>query len=156
MFFTEYGDSEDLSEQDRMLVSEAVEAAGKAYAPYSGFKVGAAILLDNGEVIRGANVENAAFPSGSCAERSAMSYAVSNFPGNRPVTIAITAFAEGEMTPEPVPPCGNCRQLLLEEEFRQGRPIKVILTGSKKTLVIKDCASLMPLHFTNNNLHPKK
>jgi len=155
MFYTEYRDSGDLSETERELVEEAREAARKAYAPYSNFMVGAAILLDNGTIVRGANVENAAFPSGTCAERSALSYTVSNFPDNRPVTIAITAFSGGKMTDEPVPPCGNCRQMLLEEECRHGKPVKIILVGARNILVIKDCASLMPLHFSKDNLNTK-
>ena len=155
MFFTEYPDTADLPEEERMLVEASMDAAGKAYAPYSHFNVGAAILLNDGTVVKGANVENAAFPSGNCAERSALSYAVSNYPDLHPVAIAITAFTEGDISAQPVPPCGNCRQMLLEHEVRQEKPIKVILAGGKKILVIKDCASLMPLHFTRDNLNPR-
>jgi cytidine deaminase len=150
--YTEYQDTDPLPDAERELVREAVAAASGAYAPYSHFMVGAAILLDDGTVVRGANVENAAFPSGSCAEKTALSYAVSNYPGKRHVAIAIAALSDDTITPEPVPPCGNCRQMLIEEEQRQGRPIKVILAGQTKTFVLADSRSLMPLSFTRTNL----
>lgn len=150
--YTEYRGTDELPETERKLAGEAVSAASSAYAPYSHFMVGAAILFDDGMVVRGANVENAAFPSGSCAEKTVISYAVSNYPGKRPVAIAIAALAEGTLTVEPVPPCGNCRQMLIEEEQRQGRPIKVILAGKTNTILLDDCQSLMPLSFTRTNL----
>mgnify|MGYP001178195018 CR=1 FL=1 len=153
MFYTEYSDAHDLPDAERMLVDAAVEAAGKAYAPYSHFNVGAAILLDDGTVVKGANVENAAFPSGSCAEKTAVAYAVSNYPERRSVAIAITAISNGKMTSEPVPPCGNCRQMLLEEEERQGKPVKIILAGRERIIVMKNSESLMPLHFNKSNLN---
>lgn len=156
LFYTEYPDADELSEQEKALVEEAKRASEKAYAPYSRFHVGAALLLDDGTIVRGANVENAAFPSGTCAERTALSHTVANHPERRVVTIAVTALVNGEITADPVPPCGNCRQMLLEEEFRQAKPIRVILAGAKKILVIKDCASLMPLHFTVLNLKQGK
>ncbi len=155
IFFTEYNGSNELSDKEQILIDEAKKAAKKAYAPYSHFKVGAAILLDDGTIVKGANVENAAFPSGSCAERTALSYSVANYSDKRPVAIAITAYSAGKLTSEPVPPCGNCRQMLLEEEHRHDKPIKVILIGAKKVIVVKNCQSLLPLHFTENNLHSK-
>lgn len=154
MTYREYQNTQDLPEVEQMLVSEAVAAASGAYAPYSRFMVGAAMLFDDGTVIRGANVENAAYPSGSCAEKTVLSYAISNYPGRKPLAIAVAALAGGRLTREPVPPCGNCRQMLLEEEKRQGSDIKVILTGKEKTIVLKNCESLMPLHFTKSNLQP--
>ena len=153
VLYKEYLDSNELPDAYRILVEEAVVAASGAYAPYSHFMVGAAILLDDGTVVRGANVENAAFPSGSCAEKTALSCSVSNYPGKRPVAIAIAAMSGGKPTLEPVPPCGNCRQMLVEEEQRHGKPIKVILAGSEKILVIDSAESLMPLRFTKSNLH---
>jgi len=154
MTYREYPNTQDLPEDEQILVSEAVAAASGAYAPYSRFMVGAAMLFDDGTVIRGANVENAAYPSGSCAEKTVLSYAISNYPGKKPLAIAVAALAGGRLTREPVPPCGNCRQMLLEEEKRQGSDIKVILTGKEKTIVLKNCESLMPLHFTKSNLQP--
>jgi cytidine deaminase len=152
IFYTEYQGIGELPGTDRKLADEAVGAASSAYAPYSGFRVGAALLFEDGTVIRGANVENAAFPSGSCAEKTVISYAVSNFPDKRPVAIAIAALSDGMMTSDPVPPCGNCRQMLIEEEHRQGKPIKVILAGKTNSIVLNDSRSLMPLSFTRTNL----
>jgi len=150
--YTEYPGTGDLPETEKKLADEAVDAASSAYAPYSGFYVGAALMFEDGTIIRGANVENAAFPSGSCAEKTVISYAVSNFPGKRAVAIAIAALSDGVMTVEPVPPCGNCRQMLIEEEYRQGKPIRVILAGKTNTIVLNDSRSLMPLSFTRTNL----
>jgi cytidine deaminase len=152
VLYKEYLNGNEMPDADRILIEEAVIAASGAYAPYSHFMVGAAILLDDGTVVRGANVENAAFPSGSCAEKTALSYSVSNYPGRRPVAIAIAALSGDKLTSEPVPPCGNCRQMLIEEEQRQGKPIKVILAGREKILVIDSAESLMPLRFTKSHL----
>jgi len=152
-FYKEYLNVDELPEADRILIEEAVVAASGAYAPYSHFMVGAAILLDDGTVVRGANVENAAFPSGSCAEKTALSFSVSNYPARRPLAIAISALSGDILTREPVPPCGNCRQMLVEEEQRHGEPIKVILAGSEKIIVTDSAESLMPLRFTKSNLH---
>lgn len=151
-FYKEYLNIDELPEADRILIEEAVVAASGAYAPYSHFMVGAAILLDDGTVVRGANVENAAFPSGSCAEKTALSFSVSNYPAGRPVAIAIAALSGDKLTREPVPPCGNCRQMLVEEEQRQGKPIKIILAGSDKIFVTDSAESLMPLRFTKSHL----
>ncbi|MFZ2287094.1 MAG: cytidine deaminase [Bacteroidales bacterium] len=150
--YHEYNGIGELPVSDRKLAEEAVAAASGAYAPYSRFMVGAAILLDDGTIIRGANVENAAFPSGSCAEKTALSYTVANQGSKRSVAIAIAALSEDKLTPEPVPPCGNCRQMLIEEEQRLGTPIKVILAGEKAVTVLASCQSLMPLSFTRSNL----
>jgi len=150
--YLEYRGIDELPVADRKLVEEAVAAASGAYAPYSHFMVGAAILLDDGTVVRGANVENAAFPSGSCAEKTALSYTVANFQGRKSVTIAIAAKSGSKLTDAPVPPCGNCRQMLIEEEQRLGSPIKVILAGASGIIVLENCQSLMPLSFTRSNL----
>lgn len=150
--YMEYQGMDELPGKDRKLVEEAVAAASGAYAPYSDFMVGAAIMLADGTVVRGANVENAAFPSGSCAEKTALSFTVANYGGNSSVAIAIAALSEGKLTAEPVPPCGNCRQMLIEEEQRLGTPIKVILAGQSGIIVLENCQSLMPLSFTRSNL----
>jgi len=150
--YLEYQGIDELPGADRKLVEEAVAAASGAYAPYSDFMVGAAILLDDGTVIRGANVENAAFPSGSCAEKTALSYTVSNHQDKRSVAIAIAALSGGKLTRDPVPPCGNCRQMLIEEEQRLGKPVRVILAGESAVIVLENCQSLMPLSFTRSNL----
>jgi cytidine deaminase len=150
--YLEYKGTDELSEADRTLVEEAKTAAAGAYAPYSHFMVGAAIKLNDGTIVRGANVENAAFPSGSCAEKTALSYTVANYHDKKAMAIAIVAFAEGELTGDPVPPCGNCRQMLIEEEQRLGSPIRVILAGKTDVIVLDNCQSLMPLSFTRSNL----
>ncbi|MBI5010591.1 MAG: cytidine deaminase, partial [Bacteroidia bacterium] len=128
------------------------EAAANAYAPYSGFRVGAALRLESGKTVKGANVENAAFPSGICAERSAISASVSNYPDDKPYVIAIAAFNEEGLTDEPVTPCGNCRQVIAEEESRTRTRIKLILGGKKRIYVIESIGSLLPLQFSKNNL----
>ncbi len=150
--FLEYQSTDELPDMEKTLVEEAMKAASGAYAPYSHFMVGAAILLDDGTVVRGANVENAAFPSGSCAEKTALSYMVANHGEKKAEAIAITALRDGKITPDPVPPCGNCRQMLIEEEHRSGKPIKVILAGSSAIYVLDSSQSLMPLSFTGKNL----
>jgi len=150
--YKEYLNGNEMPDADRVLTEEAVAAASGAYAPYSHFMVGAALLLEDGTVVRGANVENAAFPSGSCAEKTVLSWAVSNYPDRRPIAIAIAALSGGKQTREPVPPCGNCRQMLIEEEQRHGKPIKVILAGSEKIFVTESAESLMPLRFTKSNM----
>jgi len=150
--YLEYQGIGELPVADRKLVEEAVAAASGAYAPYSHFMVGAAILLDDGTVVRGANVENAAFPSGSCAEKTALSYTVANSDGRKSVAIAIAALSDGKLTRDPVPPCGNCRQMLIEEEQRLDKPIRVILAGESAVIVLENCQSLMPLSFTRSNL----
>jgi cytidine deaminase len=150
--YLEYKGIDELPGVDRRLAEEAVAAASGAYAPYSHFMVGAAILLDDGSVVRGANVENAAFPSGSCAEKTALSFTVANHRDKRSVAIAIAALSGGALTAGPVPPCGNCRQMLIEEEQRLGTPIKIILAGKSSVIVLENCQSLMPLSFTRSNL----
>jgi len=150
--YLEYQSADELPEADRHLVNEAVSAAAGAYAPYSHFMVGAAILLDDGTVVRGANVENAAFPSGSCAEKTALSYTVANYRDRKATAIAIVALADGKPTSDPVPPCGNCRQMLIEEEQRLNSPLRVILAGESGVIILENCRSLMPLSFTRTNL----
>ena len=150
--WTEYNSIEELNQSDKELVVAAREAARNAYAPYSKFRVGAAVKLENGIIIRGANVENAAFPSGICAERSAFSYSASNYPLIRPIALAVAAFTEDGLTKDPVPPCGNCRQVIVEEEFRNNKNIRVILSGETKIQIIEKGGDLLPLQFNMNNL----
>jgi cytidine deaminase len=150
--YREFDNSEELESSDKTLVAAAMEAAHNAYAPYSMFRVGAAMRLESGTIVRGANVENAAFPSGICAERSAISASVSNYPADKPVAIAIAAFTESGLTEEPVTPCGNCRQVIVEEEARNNTRIRIILAGKKKTIVIESIKSLLPLQFSKSNL----
>lgn len=140
---------EELSDADRKLVEAAREATSRAYAPYSRFHVGSAILLDNGEVVTGANQENAAFSSGTCAERSACFYAGARYPGVAFRKIAIAAVGtDGKPVEQPIPPCGSCRQALLEYETLAGHDVEVLLTGADKVYRLPSIHSLLPLSFS--------
>lgn len=140
---------DELDETDRTLVDTAREATFRSYAPYSHFRVGAAILLDNGEIIPGSNQENVAYPSGTCAERSACFYAHARYPEARFRTIAIAARdTDGEFVANPVAPCGACRQSLLEYEMLAGENVRVILVGSEEIYILPSVKSLLPLAFT--------
>ena len=147
----EYEQLDELPELQAKLVTSAIEAAKKAYAPYSAFKVGAAALLRNGEIITGNNQENAAYPSGLCAERVAIFYAGSQYPDIPVDALAITAIREGSIQEEPVSPCGGCRQVLLEKENLGKSPMQVILYGSKRIQVLNRASDLLPLPFTDLN-----
>lgn len=149
---------EELTAEDRRLVDEAREATRNSYAPYSKFHVGAAILMDNGEIVTGANQENAAYPSGTCAERTACFYASARYPGVRMRKIAIAARTrlhepDANLSWEdcfqslPISPCGACRQALLEYEHLYG-PIEVFLYGGEHICIFPSVASLLPLSFT--------
>ncbi|HUX55409.1 MAG TPA: cytidine deaminase [Bacteroidales bacterium] len=150
--YKEFENTEELDPNDRELVFAAREAALNAYAPYSKFRVGAAIRLESGLIVRGSNVENAAFPSGICAERSALANSVSNHHNDKPIAMAIAAMTEDGLTDNPVPPCGNCRQVIAEEELRTGKQIRIILSGKNKILIIESISSLLPLQFNKQNL----
>lgn len=140
---------DDLSAEDRRLVDMAREATYRSYVPYSHFHVGAAILLDNGEVVCGSNQENVAYPSGTCAERSACYYAGARYPESKFVKIVIAARGtDGEFVAEPVAPCGACRQALLEYELQAGRPVPVILCGKDSFRELPSVATTLPLAFT--------
>lgn len=139
----------DLSDADRVLVEQARLATHRSYAPYSKFSVGAAIQLDNGEIITGANQENVAYPSGTCAERTACYYAHALYPDANFSAIAIAARGtdSNEVT-LPIAPCGACRQALLEYETLAGKDVRVILTGSEKVIILPSVKSLLPFAFS--------
>ena len=139
---------DELSDSQIRLVEKAIEAAGLAYAPYSGFHVGAALLLENGEIITGNNQENAAYPSGLCAERVAVFYAGSRYPDVPVRSIAIAAMRDGKLQDQPVTPCGGCRQVLFEKELRGNVPMELILYGKKKIQVLRQASDLLPLPFS--------
>ncbi len=140
---------QELDERERRLVDAARKAVEGSYAPYSRFRVGAAILLANGVVVSGANQENVAYPSGTCAERSACYYAGANYPETPFECIAVTAIGtDGLRTPTPTAPCGACRQALLEYEVRAGHHVPVILDGANEIYILPSVASLLPLAFT--------
>ena len=134
------------------LIEEAKKQTQKSYAPYSEFHVGAAVLLENGIVVGGNNQENSAYPSGTCAERTAIFYANSQHPDIPVKLLAIAAFTNGKFTSEPVTPCGACRQVLLETENRYDQAIKVILYGTDKIYVFDSIKQLLPLSFGKDSL----
>ncbi|MDR1343961.1 MAG: cytidine deaminase [Tannerellaceae bacterium] len=138
----------ELPDEFETLVQSAASATLGAYAPYSKFHVGAAVLLDNGVIVTGNNQENVAYPSGLCAERVALFYAGAAYPGIAVRAIAIAARTGGKPV-EMITPCGACRQVLLETEIRGKRPVKVLLCGEMQTYVIESAASLLPLSFSS-------
>jgi len=135
------------------LMEQAIEARQKAYAPYSNFYVGAAILLDNGEIVTGSNQENASYPSGLCAERTAVYYAGAKYPNAKMLKMAITAASQNQKTESPIPPCGACRQALAEYEVKQKAPIEIYFMGeSGKVVKSESLANLLPLVFDKSAL----
>ena len=145
--FTEYAGAAEMEAEDRTLVEKAIEATKHAYAPYSNFNVGAALLLDNGEIVTGSNQENAAYPSGLCAERTAMFYASSQYPQHAILKIAIAATQGGVLCGNPATPCGSCRQVMAQYQLRGGKPMQIILAGSEKILKFEKVDDLLPLIF---------
>lgn len=143
----EYDQLDELQEDQVHLVKGAIEASRGAYAPYSEYHVGAAVRLANGEMVIGSNQENAAYPSGLCAERVAIFYAGARYPDVAVTSIAIAAMRNGILQEEPVVPCGACRQVLFEKELQGRVPLEVILYGSKMIQIIKQTSDLLPLPF---------
>lgn len=127
--FTVYESIKEVSVEIQDLMTQAVEIRKKAYAPYSQFRVGAALLLDNGKIVLGSNQENAAYPSGLCAERVAIFHAGSVYPEAKILKIAITAASDTNQTKAPIPPCGSCRQSIAEYEIKQDTPIEIYFMG---------------------------
>lgn len=141
-------DQNELLHDDLMLVNAAKEATAGSWSPYSGFKVGAALRLDDGTVVTGSNQENAAYPSGLCAERTALFAAGHAHPGKAVLALAIAARNDKGFTGQPITPCGACRQVLAETEQRGGQPIRYILYGTEGTMVIEGGTdSILPFCF---------
>ena len=137
----------------RSLMIQAIEIRKKAYAPYSKFRVGAAILLDNGKIVLGSNQENAAYPSGLCAERVAIFQAGAIYPDAKIVKMAITAASDTNPTIAPIPPCGACRQSIAEYEFKQETPIEIYFMGEIGEVYKSDSMkNLLPFMFDKNFL----
>ena len=138
----------DLPKDVQTLMNEAVEVRKKAYAPYSNFRVGTALLLDNGKIVLGSNQENAAFPSGLCAERVAIYYAGSVYPEAKIIKMAISAASDTNTTDAPIPPCGACRQSIAEYEFKQEIPIEIYFMGEIGAIYKSDSLkNLLPFAF---------
>lgn len=143
---------EECSEPIKKLINKAKDATKDAYAPYSRFRVGAAILLANGDIVTGNNQENAAYPSGLCAERVAMFYTNAHYPAIAIRAIAIAAYHDNDFTGEPCTPCGSCRQSLLELENKLNQPIRVIMYGNNKIYEAESVKDLLPLCFGKESL----
>ena len=143
----------ELDIKDQELIANAKEAFVSAYAPYSGFLVGASILLNDGQVINGSNQENVAYPSGLCAERVAMFYVGSKFPDIKIRTIAVSVFSKSFEVTDVISPCGACRQVMAEYEEKQGQPIKVILhSPNDQVLIANKVQDLLPFMFKSPQL----
>jgi cytidine deaminase len=143
----------ELNDREQELVMLSRKMTEKAYAPYSEFFVGAAVLLENGEIITGSNQENGAYPSGLCAERVAVFAASAMFPGIPMKVIAVSAKTARLEMAEPVSPCGACRQVLLEYEMLQKKPIRVLLSKEEgKIIILEKVNDLLPLSFSGNGL----
>jgi len=148
----EYDKLSDLSIADQKLIAAARESAENAYAPYSKFFVGAAVLLVNGEIIKGNNQENADFTDGLCAERVALFYAHAVYPDVAVEALAVTAKNLNGLIPGPAQPCGSCRQVLIETESRFNQPIRIILDGAEKIMVLNGADNLLPFAFKPDQL----
>lgn len=151
--FKVFEDQTQLPENIQSLVKQAIEIRKKAYAPYSHFRVGAAIALDNGKIVLGSNQENAAYPSGLCAERVAIYQAGAIYPDAKIVTIAISAASDSNPTLTPIPPCGSCRQSIAEYEFKQDAPIEIYFMGETGEVYKSNSINnLLPLSFNSTSL----
>jgi len=148
-----YESLEELFEADKKLMAKAIEARKNAYAPYSNFKVGAALLLENGEVVIGNNQENACFPAGLCAERVAIFQAGAKYPNVVIKSIAISATSMNYKVDTPAAPCGNCRQSISEYEVKQKQPIQILMMGEVgEVLKCNSIGAILPLAFNNSFL----
>ena len=145
--YQEYTSPAEMSPADQELVAAAHEARKGSYSPYSNFQVGAALRLENGLIIKGANQENAAYPSGLCAERTAMFWASANYPDVPFDTIAIAAADHGVVCELPATPCGACRQVMAEYQKKYGKPLKIILVGDKLIKKFNCVDDVLPFIF---------
>jgi cytidine deaminase len=151
--FTAFQSIEELPQDVEALMQKAIEIRKKAYAPYSKFKVGAALQLDNGKIILGSNQENAAYPSGLCAERVAIFQSGAIYPEAKIIKMVISAASEANKTTTPIPPCGSCRQSISEYEFKQNTPIEIYFMGESGEVYKSDSIkNLLPLSFDKNFL----
>lgn len=144
---------EELPVEVKELMQKAIEARENSYSPYSKFRVGAAIQLENGEVVTGSNQENASYPAGLCAERTAIFYAGAKYPGVKMQRIALSARSLNHTVETPTPPCGSCRQAIAEYEVKQELPIEIYFMGEKgKVVKANSISDLLPLIFDNSYL----
>ena len=145
--YQEFDSLSELEALDRDLVQASIEATSQSYAPYSNFNVGAAVLFEDGVIVKGANQENAAYPSGLCAERTALFYASASRPDKAMTAIAIAAGQNGRLCRTPVSPCGACRQVMAQYQLKSGMPMKVLLVGEHKIWKFEKIDDLLPLIF---------
>ena len=145
--FSEYASIEEMQAQDRELAAEAIAAMNNAYAPYSHFHVGAAVRMSNSQIVRGSNQENAAFPSGLCAERTAMFAASAKYPDKDMLSIAIAGGVYGRLAKNPATPCGACRQVMAQYQTKAGKPMSIIMVGSEKIWKFDRVDDILPLIF---------
>ena len=145
--YLEYERLEELAPNDKKVACAAIEAMKGSYAPYSRFNVGAAVMLEDGVIVKGSNQENAAYPSGMCAERTALYYAGASYPDKAAVTLAIAAGQNGKLCTNPATPCGACRQVMAQSQLRGGQAMSVILVGSEKIWRFDKVDDLLPLIF---------
>ena len=145
--FQEYASLSELNAEDRELAQAAIEGMRGSYAPYSHFNVGAAVRMSNGQIVRGANQENAAFPSGLCAERTAMFAAGAKYPDKDMCSLALCGGLYGRLTEEPATPCGACRQVMAQYQAKAGHPMSVIMVGAKKIWKFEKVDDILPLIF---------
>ena len=145
--YQEFQSLDELEAKDKELAQAAVEATELAYAPYSKFNVGAAVLFEDGVIIKGSNQENAAYPSGLCAERTALFYASASRPDIPMTAIAIAAGQNGTLCPSPATPCGACRQVMAQYQTKSGCPMRILLVGGDKILRFEKVDDLLPLIF---------
>ena len=145
--YLEYDSIDELKAKDKELVLAAISATASAYAPYSKFNVGAAVLFDDGEIVKGSNQENAAYPSGICAERTALFYASASRPDKAMAALAIAASQEDELLETPVTPCGACRQVMAQYQLKSGIPMRILLVGAHKIWEFEKVDDLLPFIF---------
>ena len=145
--YVEYDCLEQLDSKDLELAQAAIEATALSYAPYSNFNVGAAVLFEDGVIVKGSNQENAAYPSGMCAERTALFYASARRPDKAMTAIAIAAGQNGKICEMPVTPCGACRQVMAQYQTKSARPMEILLVGAKKIWKFNKVDDLLPLIF---------
>ena len=145
--YTEFAEINDLEERDKELAKAAIGAMSGAYSPYSHFNVGAAVRLSSGQIITGANQENAAYPSGLCAERTAMFHASAAYPAESMVAIAIAGGQNGKICDSPATPCGSCRQVMAEYQKKGGCNMEVLMIGAEKIWKFEKVDDILPLIF---------
>ena len=145
--YQEYKSIDEMNPEDRELAAEAIKAMQGAYAPYSHFHVGAAVRMSNGQIVRGANQENAAFPSGLCAERTAMFAAGARYPDKDMLSIALAGGVMGRLGSQPATPCGACRQVMAQYQAKSGKPMSVIMISTERIWKFEKVDDILPLVF---------